>query len=70
VIEAAHKPPSVFERIEGTTDELRTRSGGEAGERLRLIRDPATGAVTTMRWATYSFTRRQETFDGASPSDP
>jgi hypothetical protein len=63
-------PPAIFEPIPGTTDELRTRSGREAGERLRLTRDPATGGVTTMRWATYLFTRAQETFEGASPSAP
>jgi hypothetical protein len=63
-------PPAIFESIPGTTDELRTRSGREAGERLRLTRDPATGSVTSMRWATYLFTRSQQTFEGASPSAP
>jgi hypothetical protein len=70
VIDAAHKPPSVFEHLPGAADELITRAGGEAGERLRLARDSATGAVTGMRWATYRFTRAQETFDGASPAEP
>jgi CubicO group peptidase (beta-lactamase class C family) len=69
VLDAAHKPPSVFERLPGS-DDLRTRSGGEAGERLRLVRDPATGVVTELRWATYRFTRGQEAFDGGSPSEP
>lgn len=70
VIDAAHKPPSTFERIDGVADELRTRAGGEAGERLRLLRDRATGAVTTMRWATYRFTRLQETFERERPGEP
>ncbi len=70
VADAVHKPPSVFERIEGSTDQLRTRSGGEAGERLRVIRDPATGAVASLRWATYRFTRAQETFEGVRPGEP
>jgi hypothetical protein len=50
------------------TDVLRTVSGREAGERLRLIRDPATGDVVRMHWATYLFTRTQQTFDGAPTS--
>lgn len=57
----AGKPPAVF--VEAEPDLLRTVSGREAGESLRLTRDPATGAVTTMHWATYRFTRQQETFD-------
>ncbi len=69
-LDAVHKPPSVFEALPGTPDELRTRAGGEAGERLILIRDSATGAVTSLRWATYRFTRTQETLDGHSPSEP
>jgi hypothetical protein len=51
-------------------DELITRAGGEAGERLRLERDPSTGAVAAMRWATYRFTREQETFDRRRPGEP
>lgn len=70
VLDAAHKPPSVFEPIEGVPDELRTRAGGEAGERLCLDRDPATGAVARLRWATYRFTRTQETFEGDNPAEP
>jgi CubicO group peptidase (beta-lactamase class C family) len=69
-IDAVHRPPSVFERTPGTADELVTRAGGEAGERLRLERDPATGRVTTMWWATYRFTRSQETFDRQPPGEP
>jgi hypothetical protein len=63
-------PPAIFEPIPELTDEFRTRSGREAGERLRLFRDPATGNVTSMRWATYLFTRTQQTFEGVSPSAP
>jgi CubicO group peptidase (beta-lactamase class C family) len=62
--DAAGRPPSVFAPIDGEVDVLRTVSGREAGERLRLDRDPATGEVTRMRWATYKFTREQEAFDG------
>ncbi|WP_290856482.1 serine hydrolase domain-containing protein [Hamadaea sp.] len=54
-------PPSVFEPLEG--DVLRTVSGREVGELLRLHRD-SEGVVTRMHWATYRFTRSQETFDG------
>jgi CubicO group peptidase (beta-lactamase class C family) len=61
------KPPSIFGPIDDTTTDLRTVSGREAGERLRLTRDPA-GVVTRMHWATYSLTRTQETFEGHSPS--
>lgn len=44
---------------------------GEAApaELLRLTRD-GTGAVTRMHWATYRFTRRQETFDRGWVSEP
>ena len=65
--EAKLKPPSVFERIPDRPGVLRTRAGGEAGELLHLHRDPATGAVSSMRWATYRFTRTQETFEGVNP---
>jgi YD repeat-containing protein len=46
---------------------LRTVSGREAGELLRLTRD-ADGRVVRMHWATYRFTRVQETFDGVPVS--
>jgi hypothetical protein len=62
------RPPSVFEPLDD--GDLRTVSGREAGERLRLDRDPATGEVRRMHWATYRFTRVQETFDGVPPSEP
>ena len=66
----AGRPPAVFAPIEGEPDVLRTVSGREAGERLRLTRDPATGAVVRMHWATYRVTRTQETFDGVVASEP
>lgn len=62
--DAPGRPPAIFAPIEGEPDELRTVSGREVGERLRLRRDPATGAVVRMNWATYRVTREQETFDG------
>ncbi|MCZ7418481.1 MULTISPECIES: serine hydrolase domain-containing protein [unclassified Micromonospora] len=57
------KPPAVFAPVPGQPDVLRTVSGRENGELLRLTRDSA-GVVVRMHWATYRFTRRQETFDG------
>jgi CubicO group peptidase (beta-lactamase class C family) len=57
----AGTPPAVFEPVE--RDILRTVSGREVGELLRLHRDDE-GVVTRMHWATYRFTRAQETFDG------
>jgi hypothetical protein len=65
----ARRPPAVFEPVPGQPDELRTVSGREAGELLRLTRDAA-GAVTRMHWATYRFTRAQETFDGVPAGEP
>ncbi len=62
------RPPSVFEPL--GDDELRTVSGREAGERLRLTRDPATATVVQMHWATYRVTRGQETFDAVPASNP
>jgi CubicO group peptidase (beta-lactamase class C family) len=64
----AGRPPSVFEPVPGRPDELRTLSGRETGELLRLTRD-ADGTVVRMHWATYRFTRRQETFDGVHVSE-
>jgi YD repeat-containing protein len=55
----ASRPPAVF--AAESADVLRTVSGREAGERLRLTRDDA-GRVVRMHWATYRFTRDQETF--------
>jgi CubicO group peptidase (beta-lactamase class C family) len=63
----ADKPPAVFETVL-EPDLYRTISGREAGELLRLTRDPATGAVTRLHWATYRFTRDLQTFEGLSPS--
>jgi CubicO group peptidase (beta-lactamase class C family) len=64
----ASRPPAVFAPLPGETDVLRTVSGREAGERLRLTRDDS-GTVTRMHWATYRFTRLQEGFDGGLASD-
>jgi CubicO group peptidase (beta-lactamase class C family) len=68
--EPVGRPLTVFEPIEGESDQLRTVSGREVGERLRLHRDPDSGAVTRMNWATYRFTPRQETFDAIPASTP
>jgi CubicO group peptidase (beta-lactamase class C family) len=65
----AGRPPAVFVPVDGSADVLRTESGREAGELLRLTRDDA-GAVVRMHWATYRFTRGQETFDGTVASVP
>jgi CubicO group peptidase (beta-lactamase class C family) len=61
-------PPAVFAPTD-EPDVLRTASGREAGERLRLARDAA-GVVVRMHWATYRFTRVQETFDGRPAGEP
>ena len=63
----ADRPPSVFRPLPDRPDMLRTISGREAGELLRLTRD-ADGRVVRMHWATYRFTRVQETFDGVPVS--
>jgi len=65
----ADRPPAVFEPVDGRPDLLRTASGREAGELLRLTRD-GTGAVVRMHWATYRLTRVQETFDGVPAGEP
>jgi CubicO group peptidase (beta-lactamase class C family) len=62
------RPPAVFEPVAGEPDVLRTVSGREAGELLRLTREPAGGAVVRMHWATYRFTRDQQTFEGLPAS--
>jgi CubicO group peptidase (beta-lactamase class C family) len=62
------RPPAVFEIV--SADVLRVVSGREAGELLRLTRDPDTGYVVRMNWATYRVTRRQEGFDGSWASEP
>jgi CubicO group peptidase (beta-lactamase class C family) len=66
-LDPAGQPPALF-APEGA-DVLRTVSGREAGELLRLTRD-GTGKVVRMHWATYRFTRRQEGFDGVPASEP
>ena len=58
----AGRPPAVFAPLPDRPDVYRTVSGREVGELLRLTRD-ASGAVVRMHWATYRFTRHQETFD-------
>lgn len=58
--------PAVFTCDPDQPDILRTVSGRESGELLRLTRDE-NGDVVRMHWATYRFTRRQETFDGINP---
>ena len=64
----ASVPPSIFRPLPDQPDVLRTVSGRETGELLRLTRDDA-GAVVRMHWATYRFTRVQEGFDGGAASD-
>ncbi|MBM2621733.1 beta-lactamase family protein [Actinoplanes sp. LDG1-06] len=61
-------PPAVFEPLSGQPDVLRTVSGRETGELLRLTRDDS-GEVVRMHWATYRMTRVQQGFDGGSASD-
>ncbi|TYB98366.1 beta-lactamase family protein [Micromonospora sp. WP24] len=56
------RPPAVFTPLPDRPDVFRTVSGREVGELLRLGRDDR-GAVVRMHWATYRFTRNQETFD-------
>jgi hypothetical protein len=61
--------PAVFAADPDQPDILRTMSGRESGELLRLMRDE-NGEVVRMHWATYRFTRHQETFDGVNPGVP
>lgn len=56
----ADAPPAIF--AFEAPDLLRTVSGREAGERLELFRGPD-GRIELMRWASYRFTRDQQTFD-------
>ncbi|GAA1561231.1 serine hydrolase domain-containing protein [Dactylosporangium maewongense] len=58
----ANRPPAVFAPVDGQPDVFRTVSGREAGELLRLTR-AGDGTVERLHWATYRFTRGQETFD-------
>jgi CubicO group peptidase (beta-lactamase class C family) len=67
--DSSGRPPAVFVPVDGSNDLLRTESGREAGELLRLTRD-GSGTVVRMHWATYRFTRGQETFDGVIASQP
>jgi len=57
------RPPTVFAPVPDRPDVLRGVSGREVGELLRLTRDPD-GTVVRMHWATYRFTRDQQTFAG------
>ena len=57
--------PATFAPVAGETDIYRTIAGREVGELLRLTRGPD-GEITVMHWATYRFTRRQQTFDGVN----
>ncbi len=63
----AGTPPAVF-AVE-SADLLRSVAGREIGEPLRLTRD-ADGTVIRLHWATYRFTREQQTFDGIWASRP
>ncbi|HKT04682.1 MAG TPA: penicillin-binding protein, partial [Rugosimonospora sp.] len=61
------RPPAVFEPVDDEPDVLRTVSGREVGELLRLHREPD-GRVGSMHWATYRFSRDQRTFEGLPAS--
>jgi Beta-lactamase len=57
------RAPATFAPVPDRADVLRGVQGREVGELLRLTRD-AGGAVVRMHWATYRFTRDQQTFTG------
>ncbi|WP_433313025.1 serine hydrolase domain-containing protein [Micromonospora chersina] len=59
----AGRPPAVFAPLPDRPDVFRAVAGREVGELLRLTRDER-GVVVRMHWATYRFTRHQETFEG------
>jgi hypothetical protein len=61
--------PTGLRGVSLSSDNDVARAWGLAVELLRLTRD-GTGAVVRMHWATYRFTRVQETFDGVPASDP
>ncbi|WP_255690006.1 serine hydrolase domain-containing protein [Actinoplanes sp. DH11] len=63
----ADRPPAIFQVLPDRPDVLRTVSGRETGELLRLTRDDA-GEVVRMHWATYRFRRFQDGFDGGPAS--
>ncbi|WP_250035982.1 serine hydrolase domain-containing protein [Paractinoplanes maris] len=65
---AADVPPATFQPLPEQPDVLRTVSGRETGELLRLTRDES-GTVVRMHWATYRVTRVQDGFDGGAASD-
>lgn len=58
--QAATVPPSVFERI--GSEEFRTVSGRERGERLTIDRH-SDGSIRQLNWATYRFTREPLSFE-------
>ena len=62
-------PSSEFEPIDAGNEVLRCVSGPERGERLVLHRDPSSGDVVSMNFATYRVSRTQEPFltDARSP---
>ncbi len=55
-----------FERV--ADGDLRTTSGAERHERLRIVRG-ADGRVESLRWASYRMTRQALAFDEAPPAD-
>jgi CubicO group peptidase (beta-lactamase class C family) len=64
----ADRPPALFRPLPDRPDVLRTVAGREAGELLRLTRDPD-GTVVSMHWATYRLSRVQQAFDGVPVSE-
>jgi CubicO group peptidase (beta-lactamase class C family) len=57
--------PATFASVPGETGVYRTISGREVGELLRVTR-AEDGTPIRLHWATYRFTRAQETFDGTN----
>jgi CubicO group peptidase (beta-lactamase class C family) len=61
------RPPAVF--VREREDLWRTESGREAGELLRVVRDPD-GSVVRMHWATYALTREPRVFGATREGSP
>jgi CubicO group peptidase (beta-lactamase class C family) len=57
--------PATFAPVPGENGVYRTVSGREVGELLRVTR-AEDGTAIRLHWATYRFTRAQETFDGTN----
>jgi len=57
--------PATFAPVPGENGIYRTISGREVGELLRVTRADD-GTPIRLHWATYRFTRTQETFDGTN----